>query len=179
MNRKMISLMLAILFVSACSYTPDRRSWTDIALPAQSVQLEIVDKAGMNKNEIETTREVLAEALKGLRITVDPAAERKLVVEVVGYNEQSTFLSALRWGIEAMGVPPVAHFTTNNFDLRARLIRKDGSTVEFTKLAEISEAARELRHMQENMARRVAYFVFTADVLDEMNRPAGNVVSSR
>ncbi|MDE1919466.1 MAG: hypothetical protein KGH56_02080 [Patescibacteria group bacterium] len=92
--------------------------------------------------------------------------EPKLVVEVTKYNEQSAAASYSRWVGEFMTPPvPWAHFTSNAYELRARLIRKDGSVIEFAKLAEISEGGRELKHVQENMARRVAYFVFTADAL--------------
>lgn len=157
--------MLAILFLSACSYTPDQRAWTDIAYPAQSVQLVIVDKDNMSKKETEEIRSVLTKTLHDLRIEVNPTAGRKLVVEVVKYNEQSAVTTALRWIIQTTLPGPWALYTTNALNLRGRLVREDMSVVEFTKLAEISESGREFSYLRENMCRRVAYAVFTADAL--------------
>ncbi|MDO8231696.1 MAG: hypothetical protein Q7T37_00635 [bacterium] len=157
--------ILAILFLSACNYIPDQRAWTDIEYPAQSVQLEIVDKDNMSRKEIEEIRTVLTETLHDLRIEVGPAAGRKLIVEVVKYNEQSAVTTALRWIIQTTLPGPWAYYSTNALDLRARLVREDGSIIDFTKLSEINESGREFKYLQQNMARRVAYAVFTADAL--------------
>lgn len=156
--------MLVILFFSACNYTPDKRAWTDIAYPAQAVRLEIENKANMNNDEIRGTEEVLIRALHDLHIDVHQTADRKLLVEIVKYNEQSAVITTLRWISSVVGLP-LAHYTSNVFDLRARLVKEDGTVVEFTKLAEISESGREFKYLQENMARRVAYAVLTADAL--------------
>lgn len=160
-----LAAMLAILFLSACSYIPDQRAWTDIEYPTQSVQLEIVDKDDMSKKETEEIRTVLIKTLNDLKIEVSQSTGRKLIVEVVKYNEQSAITTALRWFIQIQLPGPWAYYTTNALDLRARLIKEDGSVIEFSKLAEINESGREFAYLRENMARRVAYAVFTADAL--------------
>ncbi|MCX6788045.1 MAG: hypothetical protein NT108_02705 [Candidatus Kaiserbacteria bacterium] len=167
-----------VLFLSACSYTPDQRVWTDIAYPTQSVQLEIVDRDSMSKKETEEIRTVLAKTLNDLKIEVSPTAGRKLIVEVVKYNEQSVVTTALQWIIQTTFPGPWAFYSNNALDLRARLIKEDGSVVEFTKLAEISESGRDFKYLQENMARRVAYAVLTADALANAHERGYDKVSA-
>ena len=157
--------MLSVLFLSACAYDPIQRTALDPKYPSQSTRLEIVDKAGMSAEESRITREILMRALGYIRVSVDEAAKQQLVVEVVRYNEQSGVVSLLRWGAEFAVPGGWAHYTSNAIELRARLVRKDGSVTEFTKLAEISEAARELGDTETNMAERIAFFFYTADVL--------------
>ncbi len=171
------SATLAILFLSACTYTSHQRSWSDIEYPTRSVQLEIVNTAGMNTAEAQATKEVITKALRDLRINAGPNADRKLIVEVVRYNEQPAAESALKWICEFVVPGGWAHRTSNAFDLRARLIMPDGRVVEFAKLAEISEKAREFSDIQENMASRIAYFVFTDDIHDKLQE-CGNLIST-
>lgn len=171
-----IVAMVAML-LTACSYTPDQRTWTDIAYPTQSVQLEIVDRDNMSKKEFGEIQANLTKALKDLRIEVSPAANRKLIVEVVKYNEQSAVTTALQWIVQVTFPGPWAFYSNNTLELRARLIREDGSAIEFPKLAEISESGREFKHLQENMTRRVAYAVFTADALADAQERGYNQIS--
>lgn len=168
---------MTALLLTACTYTPDKRAWTDIEYPTQYVQLEVMNAAGMSALEVTATREVLTKALNDLRIDISPDADRKVIVEVVGYNEQSSIASALRWTIEIVVGVPLAHWTTNELKFRSRLIMKDGRIVEFDKFAEINESGREFKHLQENMARRVAYAVFTAAALADAQERGYNQIS--
>lgn len=172
------AMIATVVFFSACTYTPDQMVWTDIEYPKKVVQLEIVNSAGMNAGETEKTIDVLTQTLRNYGIGVSPTAKRKLVVEVVGYNEQSTIVSILRWATEIVFAVPFPHFTSNLFDARARAIREDGSAIEAMKLAEISEAAREFEHIRENMAQRIAYFTFAADVFARIHERGYDKVST-
>ncbi len=172
------AMMVTVVFLSACTYTPDQMVWTDIEYPKKAVQLEIVNSAGMSARETKETLEAITQTLRNYGISVNPAAGRKLIVEVVGYNEQSTTASILRWATEFVLAVPLPHFTSNRFDARARVIREDGSVVEATKLAEISEATREFEHIRENMAQRIAYFTFATDVFAKIHERGYDKVST-
>jgi len=117
----------------------------------------------MSEEELVTTRQIITRALNDLRISVHPTASRTLVVKVVNYNEQSSMVSNLRWVVQCLFPGPWAFHTWNAFDLRAQLIQADGSVLEFEKFSEIQESGRDFKLLQENMARRVALSVLTAD----------------
>lgn len=153
-----VSLMLV-----GCSYTEPARVWSDIHYPAMSVAVQVVNTAGLNKEDENDVREALTQALGERHIEIDSSAALKLRLEVLKYRMHPAGLWALQWMGEGIGMATLAHWSRNKVEVRASIILPDGQTIEIDKLSEIRESGRSFWHLLRSTMRRVADAVFYAE----------------
>ncbi len=160
---KMICVLMIAAFTAACSYQEPVRIWQEVQYPHQMVAVEIVNSAGMNKEEMDEVRQALDRALAERNIAIDQSAALKLRLEVVKHRTHPLPLWIYQWGVEIMGGVTVAHWSLNGLRVRAQITLPNGQSTEVVKFGEIRESGRNFGYLCQSTMRRVADAVFHAD----------------
>lgn len=165
MVKKLCMLVITAAFATGCAYSEPVRVWKDVTYPSQAVAVEIVNSAGMNKEEESDVRQALIKALAERNIAIDSSATLKLRLEVVKHRVHPLPFWIYQWGVEIMGGVTVAHWSLNRLEVRAHITLPSGQSAEVAKFGEIKESGRNFGYLLRSTMRRVADAVFYADAL--------------
>jgi len=125
----------------------------------KALNLEVVNPDSVDKEELESFRELIILALQKRGISVVDTDNPKLIVEVLNFNKDSKFL---RYALTLTIGGPFTQYTSNTIEVKVSIKDRE-RIIELKEFQEYKEKIKDWEDLKKTVANRIADAVYFAN----------------